>query len=178
MRPLGRTKRKLKIKEKVSTTGPIQRCYSLCLFLLVLVLVPTYGWIYKPKTEPITTWSAKPLVWRRYACEIKQNTQTIVQHSLTTRLASRMKTLYNKNEQLNQALLGPLFGIHYLCLACFWSDLWSALACLVSKLLVFTCEKYWPLDQLLVWNYYNQRLFHLTGTHHTLALGVRQLPGL
>ena len=91
MRPLGRTKRKLKIKEKVSTTGPIQRCYSLCLFLLVLVLVPTYGWIYKPKTEPITTWSAKPLVWRRYACEIKQNTQTIVQHSLTTRLASRMK---------------------------------------------------------------------------------------
>ena len=55
---------------------------------------------------------------RRYACEIKQNTQTIVQHSLTTRLASRMKTLYNKNEQLNQALLGPLFGIHYLCLAC------------------------------------------------------------
>ena len=28
-----------------------------------------------------------------------------------------MKTLYNKNEQLNQALLGPLFGIHYLCLA-------------------------------------------------------------
>ena len=67
MRPLGRTKRKLKIKEKVSTTGPIQRCYSLCLFLLVLVLVPTYGWIYKPKTEPITTWSAKPLVW--FSCK-------------------------------------------------------------------------------------------------------------